>query len=267
MEDRSWLILATALTLGNSAWGLYSLRLGSPHSNRWSNALLVGAFLAQFVFLSQRGQSIGHCPVTNLFEVAAFLAWSLLLTYLLVGTAYRLSALGFFTAPLVSLLNFLALVLPIDVDTNMPKMGWALELHASVTTLAYGPLGLTAVAGLLYLIQERQLKEHRLGAWFYRLPAMGDLAVVLQRVLLLGFILLTIGLLAGIVVATQRPMDWVKFSWSGLVWVVYASLLLAPRLGSISMRKIAWCSVISYLFVLLTFWGVNSLSHQHRFEL
>ncbi len=57
-------------------------------------------FLFQTAFLSVRGHELGRCPITNLFEVFVFLAWSVALIYLLVGPAYRLSLMGAFTAPL-----------------------------------------------------------------------------------------------------------------------------------------------------------------------
>jgi HemX protein len=267
LEDRLWIVLATLFTLLNAGWGAYSLGLGTLRVNRWSDALLFLAATAQTVFLFQRGQAIGHCPVSNLFEVISFLTWSILLTYLLIGSTYRLSLLGFFTAPLVSLLNFFALVLPVDQPHALPRMGWALELHASVTVMAYGPLGLSAIAGFLYIIQERQLKQHNLGTWFYRLPAMGDLALVLRRVLQLGFALLSIGLIAGLWVASERSMDWVKISWATGVWALYGLILVSPHWFRWSARQVAWGSLLSYGFILLTFWGINSLSHYHRFNL
>lgn len=265
MEDRHWLALGTALTLLSSGWGTFALGAGRTQSTRWNNALLLVAWLCQSVFLYERGQRIGHCPLTNLFETVAFLTWALLLSYLLIGTSYRVSLLGFFTAPVVSLLNFFALVAPIDRPNPVPPLGWQLELHASVSLLAYGALGLAAVAAMLYLIQERQLKAHHLGLWFYRLPAMGDLVKVQRRVLAWGFALLTIGLCAGFFVARNGSVDWVKLVWSAGVWVSYLILLLAPSLFGLSSRRAAWFTLGGYIFILMTFWGINSLSHAHRF--
>src|SRR5437762_12224510 len=69
----------------------------------------------QTAFLSIRGHALGRCPLTNLFEVFIFLAWSVALIYMLVGPTYRLSLMGAFTAPLVVLVQGLALIAPIDV--------------------------------------------------------------------------------------------------------------------------------------------------------
>ena len=117
---------------------------------------------------SVRGHALGSCPITNLFEVLVFLAWSIALIYLLIGTTYRLSLMGAFTAPLVVLLQLAALLLPIDTPRAFPiaPNPW-LEFHASISIIAYGAFALACVAGAMYLVQERQLKTHQLRSIFY----------------------------------------------------------------------------------------------------
>ena len=73
-------------------------------------AILTG-FLCQTAFLYLRGQTVGRCPLTSLFEVLIFLSWSTVLFYLLIGPAYRLSLLGAFTSPLAFLFQVGALLL------------------------------------------------------------------------------------------------------------------------------------------------------------
>src|SRR6476646_8213260 len=126
------------------------------------NFFAVGlGFIFQTAFLSIRGHALGRCPLTNLFEVFIFLAWSVALIYMLVGPTYRLSLMGAFTAPLVVLLQGFALIAPIDVrhSVKMPANS-ALEFHASVSLIAYGTFALACIAGVMYLLQERQLKTH-----------------------------------------------------------------------------------------------------------
>src|SRR5881398_840823 len=79
------------------------------------NFFVVGlGFIFQTAFLSVRGHALGRCPISNLFEVIVFVAWSVALFYMVVGPAYRLSLMGAFTAPLVGLLQLFALLAPID---------------------------------------------------------------------------------------------------------------------------------------------------------
>lgn len=265
MQDHVWLFLATLGYLAGAGWGLYALGSQRPLANRWTFLLIVASFALHTIFLNQRGQEIHHCPITNLFETLAFFSWSLVLTYLVVGPAYRMSILGAFTAPVVFLINFFALAAPIDIPGTLPHLGWQLELHATLALLGLGVLGIAALAGLVYLIQERQLKRHVLTSWFYNLPNVGRLELVQQQVLVWGFAIFSAGAALGFFIPHRGPDDWVKIAWSAVVWCLYASLIVVLGLGRLSHKKTALLSVAGYVFILLTFWGINSLSEAHVF--
>jgi ABC-type uncharacterized transport system permease subunit len=265
VNDRLWLELATVGYLASAFWGIYALGARRPLGDRATFILIGGAFVLHTIFLHQRGTAIGHCPITNLFETLAFFSWSLVLTYLVVGQAYRMSILGAFTAPVVFLINFFALLAPIDVRNPLPHLGWQLELHATLALLGLGVLGIAALAGLTYLIQERQLKRRSLTAWFYSLPNVGRLEVVQQQVLFWGFAIFSAGAILGFFIPHQHGDDWVKIAWSAAVWVLYGALVLVLALGRLSHKKTALLSVAGYIFILLTFWGINSLSNAHVF--
>ena len=267
MHDHIWLFLATLGYLASAGWGLYALGSGRPLANWWTLSLILISFAFHTVFLHQRGEAIGHCPITNLFETLAFFSWSLVLTYLVIGPAYRMSILGAFTAPVVFLINFFALAAAgsIDLPSAVPALGWQLELHATLALLGLGVLGIAAVAGLAYLIQDRQLKRRTLTSWFYSLPNVGRLEVVQQQVLVWGFAIFSAGALLGFFIPHQNSEDWVKIAWSAVVWSLYAALVLVLWLGRLSHKKTALASVAGYVFILLTFWGIDSLSKAHVF--
>jgi HemX protein len=265
VHDRLWLFLATLGYLASAGWGLYALGSQRPMANRGTFFLIAAAFVFHSLFLHQRGEAIQHCPITNLFETLAFFSWSLVLTYLVIGPTYRMSILGAFTAPIVFLINFFALAAPIDLPSAMPHLGWQLELHATLALMGLGVLGVAALAGVAYLIQEHQLKRHVLTSWFYSLPNVGRLERVQQLVLIWGFAIFSAGALLGFFIPHHGPDDWVKIAWSAAVWALYAALVVVLALGRLSHKKTAWLSVGGYVFILLTFWGINSLSEAHVF--
>src|SRR4029450_8344366 len=136
-------------------------------------ATLAG-FLCQTAFLYVRGEESGRCPLTNFFELFIFLSWAMVLFYLLIGPTYRLSLLGFFTSPLVFLFQVVALAVPgldrssgVKIDVN-PWM----ELHAAGSIVAYGAFLLAGVAGLMYFLQEVQLKTTHLEPIFFPPPSL-----------------------------------------------------------------------------------------------
>ena len=147
----------------------------------------------------------------------------------------------------------------------LPHLGWQLELHATLALMGLGVLGIAALAGVAYLIQERQLKRHALTSWFYTLPNVGRLELVQQRVLIWGFAIFSAGAILGFFIPHHGSDDWVKIAWSAVVWTLYAALVVVLVLGRLSHKKTALLSVAGYVFILLTFWGINSLSEAHVF--
>src|SRR4030095_8489730 len=236
--DRDLLIISTICFLAAVVRAGIVLRTGVFRPGKF-NFLAIGlGFLFQTAFLSRCGHALGRCPLTNLFEVFIFLAWSVSLIYLLIGPAYRLSLMGAFTAPFVFALQACPLLAPIDVPH--PRIAspspW-LEMHASVSLIAYGAFALACVAGLMYLVQERQLKSRQINSMFYHFPPLTDLFAAITRLLWLGFVLLTLGIMAGFF--TGQPLPYVKVAWSLGVWVFYAAILLARHLGTTAPRSLS----------------------------
>src|SRR3954454_22178529 len=141
--ERYFLIVSTICFLAAVVHTFIELRAKVFRPMRF-NFLDIGiGFIFQTAFLWIRGQQLGRCPITNLFEVFAFLGWSVALIYILVGSAYRLSLMGAFTAPVVLLLQGFALIAPIDTrhSATVPANSW-LEFHASLSLVAYGAFAL-----------------------------------------------------------------------------------------------------------------------------
>ena len=233
--------------------------LGQRRILPWLNLLLVGTgFFEQTAFLVRRGQLVGRCPLTNLFEVIAFLCWGLVLFYLVVGNTYRLSPLGIFTSPLVFGLQTFAALAGLD-EGGAPPRGpvnpW-LEFHAAFSVLSFGAFALAGLAGGMYLWQERQLKTHRLRSGFFQLPPIGDLGRLNARLLTVGFLLLSLGLLAGFNMGTPNTLP--HLLWAVVVWVLYAFLVQA-RWGAwrVGPRRVASLSVVAFTVALLTLGGLS----------
>ena len=251
--DRIPLILSTLCFLLGFAATLAALKAGHYRPRRFNLAMMAMAFVFQTAFLVERGKAIGHCPLTNLFEVLVFLSWSIALFYFLIGPAYRLSLLGMFTEPLVCLLQIVALLAPVDMPHQPfpPHSRW-LEFHAAVSVMAYGAFAMAGVAGVMYLAQERQLKTRRLGAIFFQMPPITDLATANLRLLWTGLLLLTIGQASAVAIGVKvAPRVLI---WGAAMWGSYLLLLLARRWGP---RRISLLSVVVFVLSVLALFAVN----------
>jgi len=226
---------------------------------RLTFGLVVAGFVCQTIFLGIRGHEVGRCPITNFFELLTFLSWSMTLIYLLIGSSYRLSLLGVFTTPFAGVLSIWALLQPESgsVPVKHPINPW-LEAHTSFSIVACGAFALAGLAGLMYLIQERQLKTRRPSSVFFRLPPIRTLVVANSRLLWLGFGLFTIGLATGFMIG--QDIDWRKVAWSLVVWALYGGILLARIRRSMATRWVATLSIIVFGLLLSMFWGIRFIS-------
>lgn len=251
--DRWLLLTATLLAIVGGTWGILSVHRG--HRSRWTTAWMLGVLLCQFAFLALRGEQRGACPLADRGEILVFLSWSLTLFYLIIGPAYRISLLGVFTAPVVVAFQVIALlpgVLDADPQEVRGANPWH-ETHAATSVLAYGALALAAVAGVMFLVLDRQLKEHQLTSGLFRnLPPVRELLVSLVRLLWVGGALLTVGVIAGLLMphdASALPHLIAALA----VWTAYAVLLGVKTLRGLTGRRLALASVVLFILSLGVF--------------
>jgi ABC-type uncharacterized transport system permease subunit len=248
--------VATVLAAIAGGCGLQALRRG-----RRSRAVVIwlaAALLFQFGFLSVRGELRGACPLGDPGEVLAFLAWSLVLFYLMIGSAYRWSPMGIFTAPLVVVIQGVAL-LPGMLEAEPARLeggsAWS-EAHAAISVLSYGALALAAVIGVMFLVLDRQLKEHHLqSGWFRVLPPVRTLLVAMVRLLRVGVLLLTVGIGCGVMAALSgiEGPKGAPDRWRWCAWAAYLAILLVQHFRGIGGRRLAILAVLMFVLSLSVF--------------
>jgi ABC-type uncharacterized transport system permease subunit len=256
--DRQLILGSTLCFLVAVAHTLATMREGIFRPRRFNFTAIALGFVLQTAFMSVRGHALGRCPITNLFEVFVFLAWSVALIFLVIGPAYRLSLMGAFTSPLVLLIQGFALFAPDPPpQVRMPANPW-LEFHASMSMIAYGAFALSCVAGVMYLVQERQLKTHNLHSIFYHLPPLSNLFAAITRLLWLGFALYTVGLVSGFF--TGGPLPRFKMICAFAVWVVYGVILQGRHLQRLAPRRVATLCIFAFTAAVSVLWAINFTS-------
>ncbi len=212
-------------------YSVFLWRNGFRRDNRVSYLLLLAGFGLHTGAMFARGLRLNHCPVHNLYETTAFVMWTIVALYLVMGLWARLRFLGAFASPVLFGIGVFALMPSLDATHNsQPELpaAWT-SLHAALMALAYGAFGLSAVAALMFLTQERNLKFHKLQAIFSLMPPIQRLEAAVGRLLTAGFILLTVGLASGVVDLTHlnNPHQYrgdPKIVWSVGVWLLYFGL-------------------------------------------
>src|ERR1041384_5256545 len=205
-------------------------RKGFRQHDHASFVLLLAGLALHTSAMVKRGFSLNQCPVNNLFEATIFLAWALVLACLIVGLLPRLRFVAAFASPVLFAIGVFALMPSLDPKPGpKPEFTGALtSLHAALILLAYGAFGLASVAAIMFLTQQHNLKFNKLRAVMSLLPPIQRLEVVANRLVLVGFVLLSAGPFAGGHLPRPEGVHYLsdpKVVWSALLWALYLGVL------------------------------------------
>jgi ABC-type uncharacterized transport system permease subunit len=268
--DRHIFLLAVVVYGLSSAYSVFLWRKGFRKDDRVNYFLLLLAATLHTVAMVKRGFNIAHCPVNNLYEATTFIAWTIVVAYLALGTFQKLRFVGAFASHVLLSLGVFALMPALDPPhAAHPNFSNGLvSLHATLIFLAIGAFGLSAVAALMFLTEEHDLKFHKLRAIFSLLPPIQRLERVMNILLLCGIALLSSGLFFSPFLLKQKFGVYFRsdplLDYSIFIWVFYLLLLVARWKFGQRGRRFAWSTLGSFAFIMLTFWGFLLLSPAHH---
>ena len=266
-----WIILTILFYMFSSAAYCAFLFLQKNFLQRSGYIILTAGFLCHTATLISGIAGSGHLPVGNLHETLSLAAWAIAAVFLLIQFKFKLKILGVFAAPFVTLIMIVVSQLPNEPAqiTNIFKSFWFIS---HIVTIFIGEAGfaLACGLGLLYLIQENAIKNKKRRFFFKRLPSLDLLDATGYACIVVGFTMLTLGLITGFVYAKSvwgRFWSWdPKEVWSGITWLFYAALLHERLTVGWRGRRSAIMAIIGFGVILFTFLGVNLLLEGHHGE-
>ncbi|MCF8063575.1 MAG: c-type cytochrome biogenesis protein CcsB [Deltaproteobacteria bacterium] len=215
---------------------------------------------------------IGHAPMSNLYESLIFFAWTIVLLYMLIEWRTRNRSIGAFATPLAFLAMAYASYSPNISERIQPlvpalKSNWLIA-HVITCFFGYAAFGIAFGLSIMYLLKHRQPAEGK--STFLRLiPRPHLLDELNYQMILIGFLLLTLGIITGSVWAHSAwgsYWSWdPKETWSLITWLVYAALLHSRLIRGWHGKRIAVLSIIGFACVLFTYFGVNYLAGLHSY--
>ena len=280
------------LNLGKFAFSilLFSLpfSLVSTLKNKSSELVKFLAIIANiFITLQLISRWIisSHFPISNLFESLCFLSWGLILAQLILEREYRTPVISTLSIPIILLtLGFACFVLPEDLrsSTNLVpalRSSW-LVMHVSVVMLSYASLIIGSCLSASVLLidnnQALQIRSNSVGIGGYKVSNLvthedvikpyqfshiEKLDTLSYRSILVGFVLLTLGLVSGAVWANEAWGTWwswdPKETWAFISWLFYASYLHMRISKGWQGRKPALLATSGFFIVLICYLGVN----------
>jgi len=268
--------------------------VGGNKSSPWVRWLVALANLLLTAQLVWRWLQSGHFPISNLYESLCFLAWACTMTQLLVERSLPSPIVSAVTTPLsLTSIAFASFALPDTLQESSPlvpalRSSW-LVMHVSVIMCSYACLLIGSLLSVAVLIfdtsQDLQIRSNSIGIGgtrsnlndnlsnlnrdndlnlssivFNRIESLDTLS---YRVISVGFLLLTVGLVSGSVWANEAWGSWwswdPKETWALISWLVYAAYLHSRLTKGWQGRKPASIALLGLLVIVICYIGVNLL--------
>ena len=198
---------------------------------------------------------LGRPPLGTLGEAVSVAAWVVVLIEMIAERQTGMRVLSAFVLPVVLILSLKANAAP--AASLEPTLGktW-IWVHIALALIGIAAFVLNFAGAVMYLLQERQLKARRPGAFYYRLPPLETLDRLTYRALALGFPFLTVGLLLGAVSARAAWGSLFAFDplalLSFVAWAIYAGTLAGRAAGGWRGRRAAYFAVLGFAALVLT---------------
>jgi ABC-type transport system involved in cytochrome c biogenesis permease subunit len=225
---------------------------------------LLFAVLVHTFVIGMQTMEVRHVPFANPSRAISTFVWLLTLSYLYLELTTDERAMGVFILPIVIGLQVIPTIYP-GVENADPVLDstW-FWVHVSSLLFAYASFALAGVLGLTYMLQFKEIKKKHLGYFYMRLPSLQIVDVMNSRAVAVGWLFLTIGILAGMVWTGQAraaspddpnlqamALNDPKIFAAALTWGVYSFAMLARRTMGWSGRKAAWLSAVGFVIILL----------------
>lgn len=272
--DSSQLLGITTLTyLLSSFFYIVMAIFKAPKIGKAATIFTLVAWLIQTVGIALRWvesyqMGIGHAPLTNMYESVVFFAWTIVILYLLIEWKFKIRIIGAFALPIACLAMAYA-SFSTDISKTINPLVPALQsnwLIAHVVTcfVGYAAFAVAAALGTMYLIKRgaEPTNEDSDNSSMH-LPSLAILDELIHKTMILGFIWLSGGIITGAIWANSAwgtYWSWdPKETWSLITWFFYAITLHARYTRGWEGKRVALLSLIGFVSVLFTYYGVNFL--------
>ncbi|MGB3209110.1 MAG: c-type cytochrome biogenesis protein CcsB [Desulforhopalus sp.] len=266
MEEINYLLFQSVLGVTFIATAAYLVFFVSQNKKirKIARMILLLSGVLQTLHIGSRFILAGHTPITSQHEAVIFFAWATTWAYLSFRWRYTVRNFGTFVSVLILILLLVSSLSSREFVPLLPALQsmW-LPIHAGVSIIAYGFLSLAFCGGLMYLLQERELKSKKFGYFFSRFPSLDALDQLNSHCLTAGFVFLTLGIVTGSIWARQAwgtYWQWdPKETWSLITWFLYLVQIHQRLTVGWRGKRAAVMAIVGFAAVVFTLWGVTYL--------
>ena len=227
--------------------------------------MAVAGVLVHAIALASFTAAYGQLPLVGLAPSLSTLALVIgagLVATLGLGEGRRV---GIVIIPGVIVLQGIAVSLGFEPNSQvLDFQGAWFVFHVTLAFAGLCGLALAFAAGLLYLVQLRELNSKRLGRLFQFTPPLATLDRLVRVGLVAGFPAFTLALVLGWAwtVSFRNSLDQSnpKVVWAVLSWLVFVAALGSRAGGGLKERRSALTTVVGFAFVIVSYLTLRLVS-------
>lgn len=254
-------------------FGFYSydfMKGGKKFANS-KRLFLFMTLIFHLFYLILRSIHFDHPPITNVFEIFTLLAFSVSFSYFILELLTDIRGTGPFIIIFSIIFQIISTFYIPDVyQVKEVLRSHLLGIHVFNALLGYSAITISAVYGFLYLILYHDIKLNRFGLIFDRLPSLEILEKMSFYSAIIGFFLLTIAIVIGII---WLPRAFPSFSYAdpkligtAIVWLLYGFGITTKLFGKWKGKKVIMLSIIGFVIAICSTIVTNFLARSfHSF--
>lgn len=232
--------------------------------------ILLSAWIFQTICMVLRAVEAGHPPVYYTFEHALTSTWFVGMIYLVASRkSKKMQIMGVIVSAFIIMVIGYGMMSYGTQHEPLPppyQNNW-LWVHVTFAWFAYSAFLCSSVVAVLYLLR---LKAYNLFSerFWDRLPSSEEMEELSFRIIIFGFIGLTIEMGAGAIWAYSlwgRYWAWDPMeTWTLISWVTYAMYLHLRVTMGWRGAKIVWVALLAFIFIFISFGGLAMMKGLHQ---
>jgi len=199
----------------------------------------------------------------SLPSMLILMAWMTNATFLLASTGLPIKRLGILVYPLTILSLIFAWLWPQSSQAVSAKSS-LLSVHIVVSLFTYALLAIAVIQSLLYWFLEKQLKARTNPSLLAALPPLQTMEQLWLRLVVSGFMVLSLTLITGAVFSQQLFGHAFMFQHHTVLailgWIVFATILVKRyRTGLRGAQAVIW-TLLGFGLIQLGYFGTKIVS-------
>lgn len=226
------------------------------------------AFVTHTLLIIIRWYLSGHPPVYWTYEHALASSW--FAAFIFFGAVYitkPLKVLNFLITPFVLIVLIYGYQTGFTYIEGLPvayQSNW-MWIHATFAWMAYSSFAFSFFISIIYILKFKAIGPAKFLNLF---PELDVLDLTIFRIIIFGFISLTIEMGAGAIWAYDlwgRYWGWDPMeTWTLISWIAYVLYLhLRTTMGWKGVRS-AWISILAFIFIFIAFGGIAMMKDLHK---